>query len=361
MYPTLTKYGFARPFFQESLQYSDLFPARVTQQHRNLYKIMCKTGELYAVLSGKFAYHAEGQLSFPAVGDFVMIDRQDADSGNAVIHHILRRKSIFTRKAAGTRNAEQVIAANIDTVFICMSLNADFNLRRVERYLAIAWDSRATPMIVLTKSDLCDNLESKLEEISSVALGADVVVCSAENADGLDAVKSHIRPGKTVAFIGSSGVGKSTLINRLMGTEILATKQIRGDDDKGRHTTTHRELILLPNGGIVIDTPGMRELSLYTGDLSKTFEDIEELALACKYNDCSHGSEPDCAIRLAIEQGTLSEKRFENYQKLQREISYDGLNARQLESEKINRMFGSKTGMKQAFRSIKAKNKCYER
>jgi ribosome biogenesis GTPase len=242
-----------------------------------------------------------------------------------------------------------------------MSLNADFNLRRIERYLAIAWDSKATPVIVLTKSDLCDDLERKLKEISSVALGTDVVVCSAENADGLDAVKSHIQPGKTVAFIGSSGVGKSTLINRLMGTEILATKQIREDDDKGRHTTTHRQLVLLPSGGIVIDTPGMRELSLYTGDISKTFEDIEELAKQCKYADCSHGSEPDCAVRQAIVKGTLSEKRFENYQKLQREISYDGLNSRQLENEKINRMFGSKAGMKQAFRSIKAKNKGYER
>lgn len=358
---TLEQYGFSNRFKQAAIAYPGLFPARVTEQHRDLYKIVSERGELYAVTSGKLSYHADGQSAFPAVGDFVIIDRRDADGGNAVIHHILSRKSVFIRKAAGTANEEQVIAANIDTVFICMSLNADFNLRRVERYLAIAWESKATPVIVLTKSDLCGDREQRLKEISSVALGTEVTVCSAESADGLDDVKASIQPGRTVAFIGSSGVGKSTLINRLIGAEVLTTQQIREDDDKGRHTTTHRQLILLPGGGIVIDTPGMRELSLFTGDLSKTFEDIAELAGKCKYNDCSHSSEPGCAVRQAIEQGTLSEKRFENYQKLRREISYDGLNSRQLENEKINRMFGSKAEMKQAFKHIKAKNRDYER
>jgi ribosome biogenesis GTPase len=361
MYSNLRKYGLTEQFEQEAGDYEGLFAARVSQQHRELYRVIGERGELNAVVSGKLAYHADGQLAFPAVGDFVMVDRQDANSGNAVIHHVLRRKSVFTRKAAGTANEEQVIAANIDTVFICMSLNADFNPRRAERYLAIAWDSQAKPVIVLTKSDLCNDLERKMDEISSVAPGLNVVVCSSENARGLDAVKTYIPSGETVAFIGSSGVGKSTLINRLLGEDALATKQIRGSDDKGRHTTTHRQLILLPSGGIVIDTPGMRELSLYTGDLSKTFEDIDELAKQCKYNDCSHGSEPGCAVRRAIEKGTLSEKRFENYQKLQREIAYSGLNSRQLENEKIKRMFGGKAGMKQAFRNIKAKNKYYER
>jgi ribosome biogenesis GTPase len=357
MYSELKKYGLTERFEQEAALYDGLFLARVSQQHRDLYKVIGESGELTAVVSGKLAYNADDQLGFPAVGDFVMVDRQDSSSGSAVIHHVLRRKSVFTRKAAGTANDEQVIAANIDTVFICMSLNADFNLRRVERYLAIAWDSRATPVIVLTKADLCGDVGNKLEEISSVASGADVIVCSSENLDGLDSVIPHILPGQTVAFIGSSGVGKSTLINRLLGEDVLATKQIREGDDKGRHTTTHRQLLLLPGGGVVIDTPGMRELSLYAGDLAKTFEDIEELSRQCKYNDCSHTSEPGCAIRRAIERGTLSEKRFENYLKLRREITYDGLNSRQLENEKIHRMFGSKAEMKQVFKQIKRKKR----
>ena len=356
MYPNLRKYGLTERFEQESDLYDGLFIARVSEQRRGLYKVICEKGELNAVVSGRLTYQAEGLPAFPSVGDFVMIDRQDANSGNAVIQHILRRKSAFTRKAAGTAHDEQVVAANIDTVFICMSLNADFNLRRMERYLSIAWDSRAVPVIVLTKSDLCGDLESKLDAISSVALGVDVVICSSENADGLDTVKAYIQSGGTVAFIGSSGVGKSTLINRLAGEDILVTRQIREHDDKGRHTTTHRQLILLPGGGIVIDTPGMRELQIFTGDISKTFEDIEEIAARCKFGDCSHGTEPGCAVRKAMENGTLSEKRFESYQKLQREISYDGLNSRQLENEKINRMFGGRGEMKRAMKYAKEKN-----
>jgi ribosome biogenesis GTPase len=356
MYPILKKYGLTERFEQEATLYEGLFLARVSEQHRELYKVIGEHGEFHAVCSGKLAHYADGQLGFPAVGDFVMIDRQEAELGNAVIHHVLRRKSVFTRKAAGGANEEQVVAANIDTVFLCMSLNADFNLRRAERYLAVTWDSGAVPVIVLTKSDLCGDLERRLTEISSVALGADVLVCSSASGDGFETVKAHIPPGNTAAFIGSSGVGKSTLINRLIGMNVLATKEIRTGDDKGRHATTHRQLILLSDGGVVIDTPGMRELALYTGDIGKTFEDIEELALKCRFSNCSHDSEPGCAVRQAIENGTLSAKRFESYQKLGRELAYEGLNSRQLENEKINRMFGGKGEMKRLLKQVKEKN-----
>lgn len=352
----LKNYGLNERFEQEATLYNGLFIARVTEQHRELYKVMSEYGEIEASVSGKLAYHADDQTSFPAVGDWVMIDRVDRSTGNAIIHHILRRKSVLARQAAGTENAGQVIAANIDTIFICMSLNADFNIRRIERYLTITWDSMATPVIVLTKSDLCIDLPEKLDEIASVSMGVDVISCSSENGDGYEAINAYVGQGKTIAFVGSSGVGKSTLINRLMGQDLLATKNIREDDDKGRHTTTHRQLLLLPNGGIVIDTPGMRELQIYTGNLSKTFEDIEEIATRCKFGDCSHGTEPGCAIREAVKNGTLSEKRFESYQKLQREISYAGLNARQLENEKINRMFGGKGEMKRVKKHTKDKN-----
>ncbi len=355
----LQEYGLDDYFINESAiyVYANLFIARVTEQRREQYKVITEHGELSAVVSGKLAYHADGKTGFPAVGDWVMIDRMEDGGGHAVIHHILRRKSGFTRKAAGTAHGEQIVAANIDTIFICMSLNADFNLRRLERYLTIAWDSMATPVIVLTKSDLCRDVKLKLDEVASVAMGVDALVCSAANSVGFDAILTYIRPGKTIAFIGSSGVGKSTLINRLMGRDILATKKIRENDGRGRHATTHRQLLLLPNGGVAIDTPGMRELQIFTGDLSKTFEDIDELALGCKYRNCAHSNEPGCAVRQAIKDGILSEKRFESYQKLQREMSYDGLNARQRENEKINRMFGSKAEMKQAFKQIKGSKK----
>ncbi len=349
----LRKWGLSEKLLDEATKYDGLSPARVTEQHRNLYKIACEDGLMQATVSGKFVYEAANNTVFPAVGDWVMVETQ---SDFAVIHRILTRTSVFERKAAGTAQEEQVVAANIDTVFICMALNSDYNLRRLERYLSIAWDSGAVPVIVLTKADLCEDVGKVLAEISEIALDTDVIVCSKEEQNGYDAVDPFIKAGKTVALIGSSGVGKSTLINHLLGENSLATREIR-DDGKGRHATTHRQLMLLESGGLVMDTPGMRELGVVSADLEKSFADIEELAESCKFSDCSHTSEPGCKILKALKSGALNEARFENYKKIKTESSYSGLSSRKIEEEKIKRMFGGKGEMKEAMKMIKNKNK----
>lgn len=353
----LKKYGLTADFAKEAVKYDGLSLARVTEQHRELYKVIGESGEKIAVVSGKLMYQAALVTDFPAVGDWVLIGEGETDTEKAVIHQVLPRKSVFTRKAAGSGHEAQIVAANIDVVFICMSLNDDFNLRRLERYLAVAWDSGARPVIVLTKADLSDDISEKVAETETAAIGVDIIVCSGVNGYGVEEVRKYLQEGETIAFIGSSGVGKSTLINRLLGEDRLRIREIRVDDDKGRHTTTYRQLLLLPEGGIVIDTPGMRELQLDAADLSRSFADIEALAGQCKFRDCSHTVEPGCAVQRAIERGELSQKRFESYKKLQAELGYEGLNARQLEEEKIKRMFGSKGEMKQMMRQAKQKNK----
>jgi ribosome biogenesis GTPase len=348
--------GLTERIAQESALYSDLKVGRVSSQYKDLYKVITENGELTAEISGKFRFGAKSLADYPAVGDFVMLAQADQNNDHAIIRHILPRKSLLTRKAAGTSNDVQVVAANIDTVFICMALNNDFNLRRLERYLSIAWDSGAVPVVVLTKSDLCDNLPSRLCEVSSVAIGADVVSASGLSDDGFLAIKKYMAAGKTYVFIGSSGVGKSTLINRLLGSARMRTADTR-NDDKGRHTTTHRELFVLPDGGVIIDTPGMRELGIESADLSRTFHDIESLASQCKFSDCSHRTEPHCAVQQAIQEGKLTAERLGSYNKLRKEAKYVGLNSRQIENEKLNTIFAEFGSVKNARKLIKSSKK----
>ncbi|MCE5285815.1 MAG: ribosome small subunit-dependent GTPase A [Pelosinus sp.] len=352
----MQSFGLSQRFITEATLYTGFYIGRVILQYKELYKVVTESGEVTAEVSGKFRFAVKALSDYPAVGDFVMLDRNCDAGGNAIIHHVLTRKSAFIRKAAGTANNEQIVASNIDMVFICMSLNNDFNLRRIERYLGIAWDSGAIPVIVLTKADLCENLAEKMAELEAVACGADVLITSSSSEDGYLPVKNYIDRSKTMAFIGSSGVGKSTLINRLMGENVLATKKIR-NDDKGRHTTTTRQLMLLPGGGVVIDTPGMRELGIENADLAKTFADIDELSQKCKFHDCTHTSEPHCAVQEAIREGLLPADRLANYIKLQKETKYEGLSSKQIETEKFTTMFKEVGGMKNARKFIKEKTK----
>ena len=304
-----------------SAEYPGLALCRVSLQEKGLYHILSAEGEQPAAVSGRFQYVAATVSDYPAVGDYVMADLNGGDT--AVIHHVLPRKSAFLRRAAGAAKTEQVVAANVDTVFLCMALNNDFNLRRLERYLTVARESGAAPVVLLTKSDLCGDLPEKLAQAESVAAGADIVTVSAMDDEGYNRLADYLVEGETLAFVGSSGVGKSTLINRLLGEDRLRTNGLR-NDDKGRHTTTHRELLILPCGAAVIDTPGMRELGMWDAGegIAATFADIEALAEKCRFKNCTHSTEPGCAVRAAIERGELSGERLSSYEKLRKENAY---------------------------------------
>lgn len=298
-------------------------PARVIAQHRGEYRLMAPWGEATGLAPGRMSYRAAGRRELPAVGDWVLIE--PSRDGPATIVEILPRRSQFVRRKAGTESEQQVIAANVDTAFIVSSLNQELRARRIERYLVAAWESGAMPVVVLTKADLCDDVEAAADPIRDVAAGAPVEVVSAVSGEGLESLHKWLQPRHTVVLIGSSGVGKSTLVNTLAGEQLLTTRDVRAADDKGRHTTTHREIFRLSDGALLLDTPGMRELGLVEADegLGETFDEVAALAARCRFRDCSHTSEPDCAVRAAIAAGELSSQRWESYDKLQKEAAWE--------------------------------------
>ncbi|WP_404451081.1 ribosome small subunit-dependent GTPase A [Virgibacillus necropolis] len=300
--------------------------ARVIAVQKNSYRILDGEMEYFSHLSGKFINQAVSPLDYPAVGDWVEVHKL-VDERKAVINSILPRKSQFVRQAAGTKTEAQIVAANMDTVFIVNSLNHDLNLRRIERYILSTYESGATPVIVLTKRDECtqEEVDVIIAQVEEVAIGVPIIPISNITMEGIEELMTYLPPGKTSALLGSSGVGKSTLVNKLIGNAVQVTKDVRDADSKGRHTTTHREMFLLPNGSLLIDTPGMRELQLWEGEsaIDATFQDIESLESECKFTDCQHETEPGCRVQEAIANGELSDDRYQSYLKLQRELAYE--------------------------------------
>jgi len=313
-------------FFEDDFQKykaSGFLAARISAVHKHACLALTENGELPAEVSGRFLFEAESNGNFPAVGDWVALSIPPNEN-RGIIQALLARQSCFVRKVAGETTEEQVVAANINTLFIVCGLDGNFNPRRIERYLTLAWESGAVPVVLLNKCDLCDDSDQRVDEVMALAIGVDVVALSATTGDGLESLTRFLTAGKTTAFLGSSGVGKSSIINRLLGEEKLRVCEVSGEGSRGRHTTTHRELIILPGGGLVIDTPGMRELQVWGDDrgLAQAFEDIETLAAACRFADCQHHQEPDCAVLAAIADGRLAPERFQNFLKLKKELEY---------------------------------------
>jgi ribosome biogenesis GTPase / thiamine phosphate phosphatase len=314
------------PFFEDLfVPYRDqgLSPMRITRENRRKYLAFGELGEYSCEISGRFRFETDKKGEFPTVGDWVAVSTLP-DKGKAIIQALLPRKTAFSRKVAGQKTEEQIVAANIDVVFIVCGLDLNFNLRRIERYLTVAWESGALPVILLNKADLCPDADLRKGEVESIALGAEVHSLSASKKTGLEALFPYIQVGKTVAFLGSSGVGKSTIINALLGAERLRVNSVSELGSRGRHTTTFRELLFLPNGGMVIDTPGMRELQVWGDEegLKRVFDDIESLASQCRFWNCRHENEPGCAVQEAIIHGSLEPKRLESFWKLKKELAY---------------------------------------
>ena len=300
----------------------DVEPGRVAVEFNYLYRVYVNGGEIEAVLAGRVKHQATSRGDMPAVGDWVAVRRR-VGAGGAIVR-VLPRRTRFSRRMAGNTTDEQVVAANVNVIFITMALDADFSPRRLERYLLMSRESGAEPIVLLTKPDMADDLAARVAEVEAVAAGAPVHVVSPRFGEGLEPIRQRLPPGATGALLGSSGVGKTTIINWLAGGAPRLTREVRASDSKGRHTTTHRELIAVPGGGLVIDTPGMRELQLWDASESvrQTFDDIETMAPGCHFGNCRHRDEPRCAVKQAVADGQLAAARLESYLKLQEELSF---------------------------------------
>jgi ribosome biogenesis GTPase / thiamine phosphate phosphatase len=341
----LTELGW-NPYFQSHFpdeETNGCVPARVSEESKGFYHVLAEEGEFLAQIAGRVRYHAEERSDFPFVGDWVAITTRPLE-GRATIVAILPRRTILSRKMAGRAVDEQILATNLDTVFIVTSLSQEFKLRRIERYLALVWESGAQPVVLLNKADLCPDASTVCAEVERVAPGASVYSLSAATGQGLESVRQYLDTGRTAAFIGSSGVGKSTIINALLGRSAQRVQAVRLSDDRGKHTTTSRQMTVLPSGGVMVDTPGMRELQLWESDagLAQAFEDLEALAQQCKFRDCRHRGEPSCAVAQAIEEGALARERLENYRKMEAELRFletkTDQHARHAERERVKRL-----------------------
>ena len=304
-----------------------LVPARVAIQHRGAYDLIAEAGETRASATTRLFKSDD----LPAVGDWVGLD-----PATNLVEAVLERRTLISRKEVLHAAREQVLAANIDVAFLVQALPLDFNVRRLERYLAMAWESGAQPVVLLTKTDLVDDITPYLDDVETITLGScPALAVSAKTGAGLDQLRPWLEPNRTAVLLGSSGVGKSTIVNALAGAELLATKEVREDDHRGRHTTSHRELIVLEAGGVILDTPGIRELQLWDADLEQTFADVDEIAANCRFSDCNHDQEPGCAIRAALDDGSLAAERWQSYVKLQRELF--AIEARRSEERRVGK------------------------